>query len=304
MSLSKYKNKHAGERVFIAGNGPSLEDTPLSLLENEYTITMNSIDELFDATSWRPTYYLQVNGGFPESRIERISRINSEGITSFINEVAENKLEGRLEHDEVCEYVSVELKSGPKPRDYFTDAENKNYESFWSSDITKKVYVWTTSLYAATQVASYMGFDEIYFIGCDLYLEFKPLPYTVFNSGTDPIPYIRKPNNVENFLDFIFQEGRPIRSLVNGIWFRAVHRPPVINILYKLYNYFDRVPKTHFEDGDPETDRIYQAGKNRALMNIHKMIRIMGTHEGFECYNATKGGQLEVHQRVDLTDIV
>lgn len=33
--LEQYRNKHAGERCFILGNGPSLKKTDLSLLKRE-----------------------------------------------------------------------------------------------------------------------------------------------------------------------------------------------------------------------------------------------------------------------------
>jgi hypothetical protein len=305
MAVTDYKDAHAGERVFIAGNGPSLEETPLSLLEDEYSIAMNRIDPLLNSTSWQPTYYVQVNiPPFSDRRVERIIDFNSRGISLFIHQDGKQQLQGKLENQAICEYVNIEYRSGPKPRDYVTDAENKNYDSFWSSDVAEKAYLWSTSLYTATQIAVYMGFDEIYFIGCDLYPEFKPVPYSLFDDGSDPVNYIRKENNKENLYEFVFNGGHPVKSFINGAWFRLLHRPPMINILYEICKHLNCVPATHFEGGDPPIDRFYQAGKNRSLINIHKLISTIGKHEGFTCYNATVGGQLEVHERVDLRDIV
>jgi hypothetical protein len=282
-----------------------MEETPLSLLEDEYSIAMNRIDPLLESSSWQPSYYIQVNPApFKEVRIKRILDFNSRGISSFINRGAKHQLQGSLENGGICEFVDIEYRSGPKPREYLTDAENKNYEPFWSTDIEKKAYLWSTSLYTAVQIASYMGFDEIYFIGCDLYPEFKPVPYKLFDSGSDPVEYIRRPNDRETLQEFIFSGGRPVRSFINGTWFRLMHRPPMITLLYVLCKQFGCVPETHFEGGDPPIDRFYQAGKNRSLINIHKLIRTIGKHEGFECYNATVGGHLEVHPRVDFVDTV
>ena len=54
-----YKNKHAGQRVFLVGNGPSLAETDMNLLKDEKTIAMNRISLIYPkATKWRPTYYL------------------------------------------------------------------------------------------------------------------------------------------------------------------------------------------------------------------------------------------------------
>jgi hypothetical protein len=305
MAAIDYKDAHAGERVFIVGNGPSLEKTPFSLLEDEYSIAMNRIGPLLNSTNWQPSYYLQVNiPPFSERRVERIVDFNSRGIPSFIHHMAKTELNSKLNNEDICEYLNIEYKSGPKPRDYITNAENKQYDSFWSSDISERAYLWSTSLYTATQIAGYMGFDEIYFIGCDLYPEFKPLPYSPFDEGSDPVNYIRRDNNKENLYEFIFNGGHPVKSFINGTWFRLLHRPPIINILYKICKRLNCTPATHFDGGDPSIDRFYQAGKNRSLINIHKLISIIGKYEGFKCYNATVGGKLEVHERVDLQDIV
>ena len=52
-----FKNKGLGKRVFLVGNGPSLNDMNLDLLENEDSIAMNRIELIYEKTKWRPTYY-------------------------------------------------------------------------------------------------------------------------------------------------------------------------------------------------------------------------------------------------------
>ena len=41
--LGALKDKHKGERCFIIGNGPSLKQTDLTKLKNEYTFGLNRI---------------------------------------------------------------------------------------------------------------------------------------------------------------------------------------------------------------------------------------------------------------------
>lgn len=41
--LGLLKDSHRGERCFIVGNGPSLKNTDLSLLKNEFAIGMNRV---------------------------------------------------------------------------------------------------------------------------------------------------------------------------------------------------------------------------------------------------------------------
>lgn len=55
--LKSLHNKFKGERIFLMGNGPSLNQTPLHLLKDEYTFAVNRIDLLFDRIDWRPTFY-------------------------------------------------------------------------------------------------------------------------------------------------------------------------------------------------------------------------------------------------------
>ena len=57
MNVKKFKNKHLGERCFIVGNGPSLKNTKLDLIKNEFSFAMNRISMIFDFTEWRPSYY-------------------------------------------------------------------------------------------------------------------------------------------------------------------------------------------------------------------------------------------------------
>jgi hypothetical protein len=51
------KDKYTDERIFILGNGPSLNETDLSRLSSEYTLAMNKVSKLYDDTSWRPSFY-------------------------------------------------------------------------------------------------------------------------------------------------------------------------------------------------------------------------------------------------------
>ena len=45
--LRSYKNKFAGERCFVVGNGPSLNNMDMSKLSDEYTFGMNRIFLMF-----------------------------------------------------------------------------------------------------------------------------------------------------------------------------------------------------------------------------------------------------------------
>ena len=60
-ALQKFQDIHAGKRCFILGNGPSLKQTDLSKLKNEFTFGMNRIYLAFDDLGFSTNYYVSVN---------------------------------------------------------------------------------------------------------------------------------------------------------------------------------------------------------------------------------------------------
>jgi hypothetical protein len=59
--LAELKDIHRGKRCFLIGNGPSLKQTDLSLLKNEFTIGTNRIYLAFPELGFSTSYYLSVN---------------------------------------------------------------------------------------------------------------------------------------------------------------------------------------------------------------------------------------------------
>ena len=59
--LAAFRDIHRGERCFIIGNGPSLNQTDLARLEGEYTFGMNRIYLLFPELGFQTSYYVSIN---------------------------------------------------------------------------------------------------------------------------------------------------------------------------------------------------------------------------------------------------
>ncbi len=59
--LAQLKDIHAGKRAFIIGNGPSLKQTDLSRLRNEFTFGLNRIYLMFPELGFHTTYFVTVN---------------------------------------------------------------------------------------------------------------------------------------------------------------------------------------------------------------------------------------------------
>lgn len=56
-ALAELRDRHAGRRAFVIGNGPSLRVEDLDRLRDEVTFAANRVHLAFDRTAWRPTHY-------------------------------------------------------------------------------------------------------------------------------------------------------------------------------------------------------------------------------------------------------
>jgi hypothetical protein len=298
MAFEEYNGVHEGERLFILGNGPSLGRTPLHLLNDKYTLAMNKIDKIFPETEWRPTYYLNV---VTNPEFSRLDTMRDLGIMCFFRDGYHTEMNRRHGDDHNVEFLDVtELNSSEVQVD--TAATQNEIDHVWSDDISDTVYRQHSSIYTAAQVAYYMGFDELCFLGCDLYPVFKPFPYMIFDSASDPNEYKYSPKENKSKLDFIRTDDKPFRSLINGVSYALLRNPHFIHPLYELYDFFDLTQDTHV--GGNHHDWMYKVGENEKEKRVHRAIQTVGENKGFETYNPTLGGQLEVYERVDLTEIV
>jgi len=161
--LKRMKDIHRGERCFIIGNGPSLKNTDLSQLKDEYTIGMNRIYMLFDELGFNTSYYLSVNDLVIEQCAQDIQKLN------------------------IPKFVSWRSKSWIKPAPdlcflYTTYTEPKFAENAW-----ERLWEGATVTYVAMQLAFHLGFNEVYLIGVDHNFSTKGKPNTtVVSEGDDP----------------------------------------------------------------------------------------------------------------------
>ena len=153
IKLKKVKSQHSGQRCFFIGNGPSLRAEDLTKLHEagEVTFAFNRIYNIFDQTPWRPTFYISQD---------------------------EKMLAGCA--DIVCG-LQVDAKFIPIQLKWWNDISIDNAAYFnivgqqidepqqflFSDDIARRIYNSSTGMYTAAQIAAYMGFTEIYFIGVD-----------------------------------------------------------------------------------------------------------------------------------------
>lgn len=149
--ISQLKNIHQGKRCFIIGNGPSLRIEDLDKLTGEYTFATNKIDCLFPKTKWRPTYYILGDNGFVKHYANNARLVPCEKIFVGLQYTDERyRYKGM---DNVIFFLKSDVYDNDIPK--------------VSLDLETEVHAGHTTLFMAAEFAMYMGFSEIYFIGCD-----------------------------------------------------------------------------------------------------------------------------------------
>lgn len=167
-NMGKYKDIHHGKRCFIVATGPSLRMEDLANLKNEITFSMNSIINLYDRTDFRPTYYIIQDGNVERRLHDKLIGLTHEasfmgiGDVSCVKEVITSKQAKAYEnsfefYNLLVAYHLYEMSYG----------DGEKIPSSFSCDGETGFYDGCTVTYSAIQLACYMGFDEIYLLGCD-----------------------------------------------------------------------------------------------------------------------------------------
>ena len=161
--LRALKDSHKGERCFIIGNGPSLKNTNLKKLENEFTIGMNRFYMAFPELGFSTSCLLTVN----DLVIEQCARdLRSLSIPTFVSWRGRKWVAPATNLHYL--YTSYNL-----PR-FSGNAEGRLWEG-------------ATVTYVAMQLAYYLGFKQVILIGVDHNFATKGTPNTtVTSTGDDP----------------------------------------------------------------------------------------------------------------------
>jgi hypothetical protein len=312
MEIQNFKNVHQGERVFILGNGPSLEQTPLERLDDEFTIAVNKISKIYSETDWRPSYFVfhdavhedwnqyGIDGlveNLSQDRIDSVQETVELGIPCFLSRPAERWFGGR-------ENVLFYDPATPNTDEQNKVIKNKQIRSVWSNDIAEYITCFASSITVSAQIASYMGFTKLYFLGCDLYgptLKQRLIYPEAEYHGSFDLKSNYKPTQL---IEIIQKSDHKIKTLANTIYMKYLE-----DSYKKVQEYYD-LPfdnqfnnKTHFTGYDSDTKRSAHS-LNEQVRRAHKLIKLASEEYDFEAYNATVGGHLEVYERVDLNEIL
>lgn len=149
--ILKYKNAYKGKRVFIIGNGPSLNELDLTKLKDEVTIGFNSIFLAEKDMGFAPTHYVVEDLFVAEDRADRINAYVGPEQKWF-----GNYLRHCLKKDMKTVWLNVRMRYD-------------NYPSFpyFSPNAARQVWTGGTVSFIGMQLAYYFGAKEVYLIGFD-----------------------------------------------------------------------------------------------------------------------------------------
>jgi hypothetical protein len=180
-------------RIFLIGNGPSLNKTPLELLKKEDTMAMNAIDLIYDKTDWRPTYYfcMDVHPHDTHRWVAIESNLNCKKL--FLWDQWKDRFQG-----ENIEWIPRCKHHTPYPVSHPKALQNWHLPTICNAH---------GSMSPMMQLAVKMGYDEIYLAGVDLFTS----KHDHFSEKYPAINYLwEERNKIELHIHNVAKRSSPI----------------------------------------------------------------------------------------------
>ena len=151
-SLRRLRNVHKGRRAFIVANGPSMKPEYFALLEGEVCFAFNSMYKVLPKHRWRPTY-LMVH-----------DRVIGPEIAADLQASLDPTVQ-LLVGDELCPHYTDDGRTTFYKVAHFTAP---GQQPGFSPHPLMGLHAGSSVVYAALQLAWYMGIRELYLLGVDL----------------------------------------------------------------------------------------------------------------------------------------
>ncbi len=165
--LGALRNAHEGQRAFIIGNGPSLKNTDLSKLQDEFTFGLNRIYLMFPTLGFTTSCLVSVNDLVVEQCREEMDALP---IPRFLSWRTRRFYDPKRPMSQLPTFV-YSTYDGPK---FAKDAGGRLWEG-------------ATVTYVALQLAFHLGFRQVILIGVDHDFASKgEANRTVVSQGDDP----------------------------------------------------------------------------------------------------------------------
>jgi len=228
----KLKNSQKGKRCFIIGTGPSVKNQDLTKLKDEDTFVVNTFWRHPDYQKINPKYYIVVDTySFPQSKGEKNAWIKDLIDRDKVVALCQTKL-----------FFNVIGKSFIEKNKIFINNEiyYLAFNGFFNEKLKFNIEIDKITpnvknvILACLITAVYMGFEEIYLLGCEHDFLAHPIK-DIYNRSKHF--YTTKQYDMDN------KEEMDYYALVNPSYEREIDH---VKMLFKNYRLFKtKIAKTH-----------------------------------------------------------
>ncbi len=171
--IKQLKNKYKGKRCFIIATGPSMTKEDLIKLKDEYTFGCNSLAKIFPELGWETTFF-----GIQDQSVYSKLKSDIQSLRTTKLFISNNSPDiNRLN----CETYPYELNI------YNQKTDTTRFVYKFSDNPFLEVCGGFTIVYSLIQIAVYLGFKDIYLLGCDCnYDDNKNNRYFISSGHYDP----------------------------------------------------------------------------------------------------------------------
>jgi hypothetical protein len=165
--LEALRDRHRGDRAFIIGNGPSLRETDLSLLRDDFTLGLNRIYLMFSSLGFQTSCLVSVNDLVVEQCAREMQSLDLPRYFSWHSR----------------RFLPADLTAKELPTFLYTTYESPGF----ALDARGRLWEGATVTYVALQLAYHMGFRQVILVGVDHHFTTGGQPNTtVVSEGDDP----------------------------------------------------------------------------------------------------------------------
>ncbi len=235
----KLKGKYKGKRCFLIANGPSLNQTPLYLLKDEYTIMFNRAGLIIERLNYIPSFYMIADGLVGRNIKDEIAYYIDHCKNVFVPDINKGEL---VKFTEFVPFKDNVLYMYETPKKF--------------SHTLPYMNVGGTVIVSAFQVLMYLGFDEVIVVGNDMNYVVVKDAVVLTDEKKGAFQNIRstKDDDPNHFDPRYFGKGKE-------------YHQPTSAIVNKIFSSLDRVASEYEKHGV----KIVNAGYNSSVKSFPKM---------------------------------
>ena len=176
--LAGLKDIHKGKCCFIIGNGPSLKNTDISKLRNEYTFGMNRVYLAFDEWGFQTSFLVSVNSLVIEQCAEDFLELK---LPMFLSWRSHKYLSQSPNHS----IAQSSNRQSPVSNIHYLHTTYTGLT--FATDTRYRLWEGATVTYVCLQLAFHMGFETAILIGVDHSFATEGKPNTTIVSQGDDL---------------------------------------------------------------------------------------------------------------------